>query len=93
MATQENARKLNELVNKYPDRLKVLRSEAMVDLLDMDAVMKAGTSGLSDYRNDDPTWPDFIAKHLALGKSVAILPKGKDAIMIFVADGLFKLSR
>lgn len=93
MSTQENSKKLNELANRYPDRLKVLRSEAMVDLLDMDAVIKAGTSGLSDYRNDDSIWPDFIARHLALGKSVAILPKGKDSIVIFVADGLFKKSR
>ena len=93
MSTQENARKLRELENKHPDTLKVLRGEAMVELLDMDAVMKAGTSAMSDYRNDDSTWPDFIAKHLALGKHVAILPKGKDSILIFVADRLFKKSR
>ena len=93
MSIQENARQIHELENMYPDKLKVLRSEAMVELLDMDAVIKAGTSGVSDYRNDDSTWPDFISKQLALGKGVAILPKGKDSILIFVADGLFRNCR
>jgi hypothetical protein len=90
MQTQENVTKLRELENKYPDKLKFLRSEAMVDSLDMDVVMKAGTSALSDYKNDDPALPDFIRKQLASGKDVAILPKGKDSIVVMVADGLFK---
>lgn len=90
MSTQENATKLRELTSKYPDKLKVLRSEALVDSLDMDVVVKAGTSALSDYTNDDPAWPDFIRKQLASGKDVAILPKGKDSIIIMAADGLFK---
>ena len=90
MSTQENAAKLRELVNKYPNKLKVIQSEAMVDLIDMDAVMKAGTAGLSDYRNDDSAWPDFISKQLTSGKDVAILPKGKDSVMIFAGNGLFK---
>jgi len=90
MSTQENAIKVRELVNKYPNKLKVIQSEAMVDLIDMDALMKAGTAGMSDYKNDDSTWPDFISKQLDSGKDVAILPKGKDSILIFVANGLFK---
>jgi hypothetical protein len=90
MPTLENATKLRELVSKYPDKLKVIKSETMVDLIDMNAVMKAGTAGMSDYKNDDSAWPDFISKQLTSGKDVAILPKGKDSILIFVANGLFK---
>jgi hypothetical protein len=90
MSTQENTIKVRELVNKYPNNLKVIQSEAMVNIIDMDAVMKAGTTGMSDYKNDDSAWPDFISKQLTSGKDVAILPKGKDSVLIFVANGLFK---
>jgi hypothetical protein len=90
MSTQENVTKLRELINKYPNNLKVIKSEIMVDLIDMDAVIKAGTAGMSDYKNDDSAGPHFISKQLTSGKDVAIVPKGKDSILIFAANGLFK---
>jgi hypothetical protein len=94
MSTQENASKLRELVNKYPDKLKVLRSPADIEqFLDMDAVMKAGQSGLNFFKNDDSTWPDFISRQLTLGKDVAVQAGSTDSILVYVGNGLFKKSR
>jgi hypothetical protein len=91
MSTQENATKLRELVNKYPDKLKVLRSPADIkQFLDLDAVMKAGQSALNFFDEGDSTWPDFISKQLTLGKDVAVQPGGKGGILVTVGNGIFK---
>ena len=91
MSIQENATKLHELVNKYPNKLKVLRSETEIkQCLDIDAVMKAGTSGINHFKNDDSAWPDFISKQLASGKDVSVSALGNNSIFVIVGHGLFK---
>lgn len=91
MSTQENLTKLRELEKKYPDKVKVLHSKTEIEeLLDLDAVRKAGTSGMSHFKNDDSAWPDFISKQLVSGKDVAISAAGKHSIFVIVGNGLFK---
>ena len=86
----ENRVRLNLLEEKYPKNLKVLRNEQMVDLLDMDGVVKTGTSGMSTFENNDSAGADFISRQLSSGKDVAILAAGSDKYIVFTANGLFK---
>jgi uncharacterized protein len=84
---QENVRKLQELQVKYPNKIKMLRSEGDVNSLDMDAMMKGTTE---QFENADPGLPDYVSKQLIAGNEVAILPAGKYKLMVLAAPGLLK---
>ena len=90
MSTQDNAAKLQQLAHRYPNNLKVLRSEEEIKkLLDFDAVMKGGEAGVNTFKNDDPALPEFITKQLSLGKDVSVSAGGKYSLLVIVGNGLF----
>lgn len=86
IAIKKNVSKIEELQNKYPNKLKFLRSENDVDS-NINIIMKGENQ---DFDNADSNMPDFLADQLSLGKEVAILPAGESKIMIFTGYGLFE---
>src|ERR1039457_363720 len=92
MSLQENAARLRELGQMYPDGLKVFQSpEEIAALLSVDAAMTCGDSGMQGFPNDDPGMLDFIRKKLASGMDVSVFSVGKYSQMVMAGKGLFGL--
>lgn len=87
-AVQSNVQQLRELDTRYPGKLKLLRSAADVDAVDMDRVMKGGMPRTFD--NADPSMPEYVASALADGKKVVVLPAGRQALMVMADHNLFR---
>lgn len=84
-AIKENISK--QLENRYPNKLKLFRSENDIDSLDMDMMMKGDHQ---DFDNADSDMPKFLAEQLESGKEVAIIPAGKSKMLLLAGHGLFK---
>ena len=84
---EEYIKQMKDLQNKYPAKLKFLKSESDVDSINMDVMME----GVHEtFENSDANMPKFVADHLASGKEVAILPVGKHKVMILAGQRLLK---
>ncbi|MBC2694513.1 MAG: hypothetical protein HF982_04395 [Desulfobacteraceae bacterium] len=86
-AIKENISKIEQLENKYPNRLKLFRSENDVDSINMDMMMKGNHQ---DFDNADSDMPKFLAEQLESRKEVAIIPAGKSKVLVLAGHGLFK---
>ncbi len=86
--TKENVAKIQALSDKYPGKIRSLRSEQDVESIDMDVVVGKGSH--KDFDNDDDKLPVFISDQLSSGNEVAILPNGKYKLVIFAGYNLFK---
>lgn len=87
MSKEEFKRRFQELLERNPNTVRILRSSSDIDSLDDNRLM-AG-----DYRtfaNYDESMLVFISKALADGKEVAIHAAGAQNLMVHAATGLFR---
>ena len=84
---QENSTKLKELLAKYPQKIKILRSESDVNLMDMDNMQ---SWEVRDFDNGDVEMVGFISKRLAEDMEVVVMAAGRTKLMVTVGKTIFK---
>jgi len=89
MSKEEFKRRFQELLERNPKTVRLLRSSSDIDSLD-DNYLMAFDYDYRVFANYDESMLVFISKALADGKEVAIHAAGAQNLMVHAATGLFR---